>query len=92
MANRIRDYLDRQPDDDGDDDDRGDGWDDQDSDEWECATVGEVRELDEDLDRHLKDYQQVKDTVRDLKRTNDYQMVILVILSVLFVLHLIWGK
>ncbi len=91
MANRIRDYLDRQPDDDGDDD-RGEGWQDMDSDEWECATVGEVRELDEDLDRHLKDYQQVKDTVRDLKRTNDYQMVILVILSVLFVLHLIWGK
>lgn len=88
MANRIRDYLDRQPDDDGDDD-RDDG---QGDDNWECATVGEVRELDDDYRRHLKDYQQVKGTVRDLKKTNDFQMVLLVAVSVLFVLHLIWGK
>lgn len=89
MANRIRDYLDRQPD---DDDDDGEGWSGPDSDEWECATVGEFRELSEDFDRHLKDYQQVKDTVRDLKKTNDFQMVLLVVVSLLFVLHLMWGR
>lgn len=95
MVNRISEHL---P---SDDDDRNepppfdDGYDDDDDDDpddFACATVRDLNELGDDFDTHLKDHQELRERVRGLESQVGLLTVVVLLGTVLFVLHLIWGR
>lgn len=100
MVNRIAKY-DSQPDDDGDeppfDADDFDGGDDDDDDGWvPCATVEEVGEVSDNLDEHLKQFQQHRETMVarmvDVERAINLLVFIAVCVAGGFAGWLLWGR